>query len=74
MDRYLKNSGCYRIPVINLGKYKEVTTVLKLITSISPKGAYSIFYFKPEKYTFFYALKDAIDHLLGIFFFMCYFQ
>jgi len=24
-----------------------------------------MFYFGPEKYTFFYALKDAIDHLLG---------
>ena len=29
--------------MIDLGKYKEVTTVLKLITSISPKGLVQYF-------------------------------
>ena len=46
--------------MIDLGKCKEVTVVLKLKTSISPKGL--IQYFRPKKYSLFYALKDAIDH------------
>ena len=47
----------------------------KTLNSIFSQGAYSIIYFRPKKFTFFYALKDGIDHLLGKFFFCyCYFQ
>ena len=45
--------------MIDLGKYKEVTAVLKL--HFLPRGLFNIL-LRPEKYTFFYALKDAIDH------------
>ena len=53
MDRLLKNSRGYRIPVIDLGKYKEVTTVLKLITSISPKGLIQYFTLGQKNINFF---------------------
>ena len=54
--------------MIDLGKCKEVTAVLKLKTSISPKGLIQYFTLGQKIYIF-YALKDAIDHLLGNFFY-----
>ena len=42
IDRQLKDSRGYRIPMIDLGKCKEVTGVLKLKTSILPRGLFNI--------------------------------
>ena len=58
--------------MIDLGKCKVVTAVLKLKTSISPKGLIQYFTLGQKIYIF-YALKDAIDHLLGIFFMLLLF-
>ena len=43
----------YRIPMIDLGKYTEVTAVLKLITSISPKGLIQYFTLDQKNMHFF---------------------
>ena len=60
--------------MIDLGKCKEGTAVLKLKTSISPKVLIQYFTLGQKIYIF-YALKDAIDQLLGnCFLCYCYFQ
>ena len=59
----------YRIPIIDLGKFKEVTAVLKLQTQFSPKGSLlnQIFIWSEKIYVF-NALNDGVDQNFGTFF------
>ena len=67
IDRLSKNSRGYHIIMIDLGKNKKVTAVLKLWTQFSPKGLDQIFTWSKKK-SFFIALNDGVDQTFGTFF------
>ena len=59
--------------MIELGKCKEVTAVLKLKTSISPKGLIQYFTLGKTNINFFMLLKMPLTICLGIFFMLLLF-